>query len=72
VPPPISADPIVAAGAIGAVVWVDGEAAAAGFAKLDTREPMTPQHRTRVGSIDKTYHSIPVTRAVAATVRDLF
>jgi D-alanyl-D-alanine carboxypeptidase len=56
---------IIAAGAIGAIVWVDGEAEAAGFANLETHEPMTPQHRTRVGSIDKTYLA-----AVAVTVFD--
>jgi len=58
-------DSIIAAGAIGAIVWVDGEAEAAGFANLETREPMTPQHRTRVGSIDKTYMAV-----VAVTIFD--
>jgi D-alanyl-D-alanine carboxypeptidase len=58
-------DSIIAAGAIGAIVWVDGEAEAAGFANLETNEPMTPQHRTRVGSIDKAYVA-----AVAVTVFD--
>ena len=51
-------DSIIAAGAIGALVWVDGEAEAAGFANLETHEPMTPQHRIRVGSIDKTYLAV--------------
>jgi D-alanyl-D-alanine carboxypeptidase len=59
------ADSIIAAGAIGAIVWVDGEAEAAGFANLETHEPMTPQHRMRVGSIDKTYLAV-----VAMTVFD--
>jgi len=58
-------DAIIAAGAIGALVWVDGEAEAAGFANLQTREPMTPQHRLRVGSIDKTYMAV-----VAVTIFD--
>lgn len=58
-------DSIVAAGAIGAIVWVDGEAEAAGFANLETDEPITTQHRTRVGSIDKTYIAL-----VAVTVFD--
>jgi D-alanyl-D-alanine carboxypeptidase len=58
-------DSIIAAGAIGAIVWVDGEAEAAGFANLETHEPMTPQHRTRVGSIDKTYMAL-----VAVTIFD--
>jgi hypothetical protein len=51
-------DSIIAAGAIGAIVWIDGEAQAAGSANLETHEPMTPQHRTRVGSIDKTYMAV--------------
>jgi D-alanyl-D-alanine carboxypeptidase len=51
---------VIAAGAIGAIVWIDGEAEAAGFANLETHEPMTPQHRTRVGSIDKTYIAVVV------------
>jgi D-alanyl-D-alanine carboxypeptidase len=46
-------------------VWIDGKAEAAGFANLETHEPMTPQHRTRVGSIDKTYMAV-----VAVTVFD--
>lgn len=51
-------DSIITAGAIGAIVWIDGEAEAAGFANLETHEPMTPQHRIRVGSIDKTYMAV--------------
>ena len=51
-------DSIIAAGAIGAIVWIDGEAKAAGFANLEAHEPMTPQHRIRVGSIDKTYIAV--------------
>jgi D-alanyl-D-alanine carboxypeptidase len=58
-------DSIIAAGAIGAIVWIDGAAEAAGFANLETREPMTPQHRMRVGSIDKTYMAV-----VAVTIFD--
>jgi D-alanyl-D-alanine carboxypeptidase len=58
-------DSIIAAGAIGAIVWVDGDVEAAGFANLETHEPMTPQHRIRVGSIDKTYIAV-----VAVTVFD--
>lgn len=62
---PVWSDSIIAAGAIGAIVWIDGEAEAAGFANLDTDEPMTTQHRMRVGSIDKTYMAV-----VAVTVFD--
>jgi D-alanyl-D-alanine carboxypeptidase len=51
-------DSIIAAGAIGAIVWVDGEAEPAGLANLEIHEAMTPQHRTRVGSIDKTYMAL--------------
>ena len=58
-------DSIIASGAIGAIVWIDGEAEAAGFANLEPDEPMTPQHRTRVGSIDKTYMAV-----VAVTIFD--
>ena len=58
-------DSIIAAGAIGAIVWSDGDAEAAGYANLETREPMTPQHRMRVGSIDKTYMAV-----VAVTIFD--
>jgi D-alanyl-D-alanine carboxypeptidase len=58
-------DSIISAGAIGALVWIDGESDAAGFANLETREPMTPEHRLRVGSIDKTYLAV-----VAVTIFD--
>src|SRR5712691_119817 len=58
-------DSITAAGAIGAIVWIDGEVDAAGFANLETHEAMTPQHRMRVGSIDKTYIAV-----VAVTIFD--
>ena len=58
-------DSIIAAGAVGAIVWVDGDVEAAGFANLETHEPMTPQHRTRVGSIDKSYMAL-----VAVTIFD--
>jgi D-alanyl-D-alanine carboxypeptidase len=58
-------DSIIAAGAIGAIVWIDGEAEAAGFANLETHELMTPHHRMRVGSIDKTYMAV-----VAVTIFD--
>jgi hypothetical protein len=47
---------IIAAGATGATVWVDGETEAAGFANLETHEPMTPQHRTRVGQHRQDLH----------------
>ena len=57
-PPPIGpnvwTDAIIEAGAIGAILYADGEVECAGFANLEARESMTPQHRTRVGSIDKT------------------
>ena len=58
-------DSIIAAGAIGAIVWIDGETEAAGFANLEMHEPMTPLHRVRVGSIDKTYMAV-----VAVTLFD--
>ena len=69
-PPPVGSrdawtDAIIEAGAIGAIVYVDGEAECAGFANLEAREPMTPQHRMRVGSIDKTYMAL-----VAVTLLD--
>jgi D-alanyl-D-alanine carboxypeptidase len=51
----------MAAGAIGAIVWIDGEPEAAGFANLESRESMTPQHRIRIGSIDKTYLAVVTT-----------
>jgi D-alanyl-D-alanine carboxypeptidase len=60
-----SADRIIDAGAIGAIVYVDGNVESAGFANLETREPMTPEHRTWVGSIDKTYMAL-----VAVTLFD--
>jgi len=51
-------DEILGAGAVGAIVYVDGEVECGGFANLKAREPMTPQHRTWVGSIDKTYMAL--------------
>jgi D-alanyl-D-alanine carboxypeptidase len=59
------ADAIIEAGAIGAIVCADEEVECAGFANIETREPMTPQHRIWVGSIDKTYMAL-----VAVTVFD--
>jgi D-alanyl-D-alanine carboxypeptidase len=56
---------IIEAGAIGAIVCVDGEVECAGFANLETRDAMRPEHRTWVGSIDKTYMAL-----VAVTVFD--
>jgi CubicO group peptidase (beta-lactamase class C family)/ubiquinone/menaquinone biosynthesis C-methylase UbiE len=56
-------DAIIEAGAIGSIVYVGGEVECTGFANLETREPMTPEHRTWVGSIDKTYMAL-----VAVTV----
>jgi D-alanyl-D-alanine carboxypeptidase len=56
---------IIEAGSIGAAVYVDGEVECAGFANLAAREMMTPEHRTRVGSIDKTYMAL-----VAVTLFD--
>jgi D-alanyl-D-alanine carboxypeptidase len=50
-----STESLIEAGAIGAIVYVDGDIECAGFANLETREPMTPEHRTWVGSVDKTY-----------------
>lgn len=55
---------ITDAGAVGAVVYLDGDVECAGFANLETQELMTPEHRTWVGSIDKTY--------VACVAVDLF
>lgn len=51
-------DGIMGAGAVGAIVYVDGKVESAGLANLEVREPMTPQHRTWVGSIDKTYMAL--------------
>lgn len=56
-----AAESIVAAGAVGAIVAVDGEAEAAGFADLATQEAMTPTHRFRIGSIDKVFMAIVAT-----------
>jgi hypothetical protein len=53
-----SADVIIQAGAVGAMVYADGEIECAGFANLLTREQMTAAHRTWVGSIDKTYMAL--------------
>ena len=60
-------DAIVEAGAVGAIVSVDGEIEAAGLACLEPAEPMTTQHRFRVGSIDKVFMAV-----VATTVLDDF
>jgi D-alanyl-D-alanine carboxypeptidase len=49
---------ILAAGAVGAIVAVDGHAEAGGYADLATHEPLTAQHRFRVGSIDKVFMAI--------------
>ncbi|HEY8777315.1 MAG TPA: serine hydrolase domain-containing protein [Gaiellaceae bacterium] len=59
------ADAIVETGAIGAIVYVDGEVECAGFANLEMREPMTPERRTWVGSVDKAYMAL-----VAVTLFD--
>jgi D-alanyl-D-alanine carboxypeptidase len=48
-------DAIIAAGAVGAIVAVDGAVEAAGYANLETGEELTAEHRTRVGSIDKVF-----------------
>ena len=56
---------ILGAGAVGAIVYVDGEVACGGLANLAAREPMTSKHRTWVGSIDKTYVAL-----VAVTLID--
>jgi D-alanyl-D-alanine carboxypeptidase len=53
-------DSVLAAGAVGAIVAVDGEVQAAGYANLATREPLTPEHRFRVGSIDKVFMALVV------------
>jgi len=63
----MSADAIVAAGAVGAIVSVDRHAEATGFADLAEQEPMTPTHLFRIGSIDKAFMAV-----VAATVLDDF
>jgi D-alanyl-D-alanine carboxypeptidase len=52
-------DALVAAGATGVTALVDDgttvRTASSGVARLDTGEPMTPRHATRVGSITKTF-----------------
>lgn len=63
--PNLWTEAIIESGAIGAIVYVDGEVECAGFANLGTREPMTAAHRTWVGSIDKTYMAL-----VAVTLFD--
>ncbi len=57
-------DGILEAGAVGAIVSVDGEVEAAGLACLDPAEPMTPQHRFRVGSIDKVFMAVVATKVL--------
>lgn len=52
---------IIDAGAVGALVYIDGDVECAGFADLESREPMTSEHRTWVGSIDKTYMALVAT-----------
>lgn len=51
-------DRIIGAGAVGAIVYVDGDVECGGLANLGVREPMTAQHRTWVGSIDKAYMAL--------------
>ena len=52
---------IIESGSVGAVVYVDGEVRCAGFANLKAQEPIAPEHRTWVGSIDKTYMALVAT-----------
>lgn len=54
-------DPILAAGAVGAIVAVDGRVEATGLADLRAGEAMTPLHRFRVGSIDKVFMAVVAT-----------
>jgi D-alanyl-D-alanine carboxypeptidase len=61
----MDAEGIVDVGAVGAITYVDGEVAVAGFANLETQERFTMQHRFRVGSIDKTFIAV-----VAVSVLD--
>jgi D-alanyl-D-alanine carboxypeptidase len=49
------AEALVRRGIVGAVTWVDGVAEAAGLADVANGEPMTPEHRFRVGSVTKTF-----------------
>jgi D-alanyl-D-alanine carboxypeptidase len=49
------AEALVRRGVIGAVTYDDGDVEAAGLADLATGEPMTPQHRFRIGSDTKAY-----------------
>jgi D-alanyl-D-alanine carboxypeptidase len=53
-----SRDAILESGAIGAMVYVDGEIDCGGFANLQTNEALTPEHRFRIGSIDKTFMAV--------------
>src|SRR5581483_5260369 len=54
----MSAESIVAAGAVGAITYVDGDTHTAGFANLATGELLTPRHRVRLGSIDKLFLAV--------------
>jgi D-alanyl-D-alanine carboxypeptidase len=56
---------IIEAGAVGALVYADGDVGCAGLADLELRAPLTPEHRFWVGSIDKTYIAL-----VAITLLD--
>src|SRR5581483_9697769 len=59
----MSAESIVAAGAVGAITYVDGDTHTAGFANLATGELLTPRHRVRLGSIDKLFLAVSPSRS---------
>jgi len=55
---------VVAAGLPGLAVSAPGGEAAAGLANLETGEPLTPQHRFRIGSVSKTFIATVVLQLV--------
>lgn len=55
---------VVAAGLPGLAVSAPGAEAAAGLANLETGEPLTPQHRFRIGSVSKTFIAAVVLQLV--------
>src|SRR2546421_675659 len=59
-----TADALLRRGVIGAVTWADGHVEAAGLANVTTGEPITPQHRFRIGSATTLYVAYLTTRFV--------
>jgi D-alanyl-D-alanine carboxypeptidase len=62
---------VVAAGLPGLAVSAPGGEDAAGLANLETREPLTSQHRFRIGSVSKTFIAAVVLQLVDEGVLEL-